>query len=251
MKTLIVAVVLLLGAASAGAQQVNIGDSCYSLNWSGWLSNPDSILVDTCHSTSTHPVVWIKRGYRIDFDSNAVPLGWAPSDSDLEVTWQAIDTTFPDVRSAFQALETKFGAFTLKKIEPDDTSSIGGNARMFWLVFRNYVLFDSIDAAIATIPNIHYNFDWPLVWIGVKKSLEDLSYSLSVYPNPARNMLWIHLNSEFNPISLEVFDALGRVVQKSSVFSGSTDIRIDLSSLISGEYFLRFRNDRIPFIHVK
>ena len=248
MKTLIVAAVLLLGMARAGAQQVNVGDSCYTLNWPSLYSNPDSILVDTCLSDSAHTVFFVKRGSEVEFAVKAISLLWAPSGTDLEVTWESIDTAYPTLRAAFDSIENKFGSFMLKKEFPEDTSSVASQS--FYLIFNTYVLYDSISAAISAIEGVHYYFNWPVILFGVKDS-HDKPIEESIYPNPAGNTLFVHLNGEFNPVSLEVFDALGRIVQKSSAFSGSADVRIDLSNLISGEYFLRFRNDRIPFIHVK
>ncbi|MDP4289440.1 MAG: hypothetical protein Q8922_16115, partial [Bacteroidota bacterium] len=144
MKRFLVPVLLLLGASltasRAEAQHfAHIGDTCLTLNWNGFESNPDSILVDTCLTLpgSSHAVFWVKGRYEIFFDSNAIPLGYGAPDSDLEVEWQAIDTAFPLIRNGFKAIYDSIGPFSLKKRDPSDTGDIGSHG--FYLIFQNYV----------------------------------------------------------------------------------------------------------------
>ncbi len=88
---------------------------CLTLNWNGFSSNPDSIYVDTCLTTHAHPVFWDKGPYFIQFNTDAIKLGYGAPDSDLEVSWEAIDTAFPQLRATFEALANNIGSYTLKK----------------------------------------------------------------------------------------------------------------------------------------
>jgi hypothetical protein len=69
---------------------------------------------------------------------------------------------------------------------------------------------------------------------------EDFSV-LRVRPNPAGDDIWIDLPADAKVRQLEIFDALGRLVQ---VGSNDGTTRIDLHPLPAGTYFIRIRVDR-------
>lgn len=70
--------------------------------------------------------------------------------------------------------------------------------------------------------------------------ISELSYeSLSVYPNPANDVL--NFESKFNG-SAEVIDASGRVVSSATVTNGQN--RLDISELKSGIYLLRLISEQ-------
>src|ERR1017187_9148429 len=108
-KTAIIAAMILLGAASAGAQsRWGIDTTCLSLwfnekyfgpGYNG-LYNPDSVMLDTC-PPPYNPEVWIHRGIHL-----FVPLWmpWAPPDTILEVPWTDVDTLYIDFHAAFQRI---------------------------------------------------------------------------------------------------------------------------------------------------
>jgi hypothetical protein len=76
--------------ASAG-----VGNSCLTLNWNGFSSNPDSIYVDACLTTHRHPVFWDKGPYSILFDTDAIHLGYgekAKEHNDFPQSMASYDT---------------------------------------------------------------------------------------------------------------------------------------------------------------
>ena len=79
--------------------------------------------------------------------------------------------------------------------------------------------------------------------VDIINSVSDLwSADLKVFPNPAHSALMLHLEPSPEPLRADISDANGRVLQ-SQVFSGWTnEIRIDVSGLAAGMYFLRLTN---------
>ena len=64
--------------------------------------------------------------------------------------------------------------------------------------------------------------------------------SLQVFPNPATDELTIQLNANnAHPSTIAIFNVAGRTVLIQEATAGRSDIRLDVSSLQSGMYFLR------------
>jgi len=75
---------------------------------------------------------------------------------------------------------------------------------------------------------------------GIKK--DEVTWYISVYPNPVQNELKIHFDlKELNDFLLEIQDVTGRImIQESHKNVSSGDIVIlNLSDLVSGVYFLK------------
>lgn len=65
-------------------------------------------------------------------------------------------------------------------------------------------------------------------------------YDLKVYPNPARDYIWVDLKSEqIKMVVLELYDLEGRLVQNTrfNIMEGPT--RVDLNELSASQYILR------------
>lgn len=71
---------------------------------------------------------------------------------------------------------------------------------------------------------------------------ESVSGSLMLYPNPTSGTMNIQLpNDEHGPFNIEIFNALGSLVNESTVSRSNTFI--DLSNQSNGTYFIRLRKD--------
>jgi hypothetical protein len=70
-----------------------------------------------------------------------------------------------------------------------------------------------------------------------------VSAALSLYPNPAYEVL----NLSFPPVknigSVEVFTTEGKKLYASTLQKGNTNSAIDLENFPSGIYLLRYKND--------
>lgn len=79
---------------------------------------------------------------------------------------------------------------------------------------------------------------------GIAK-IENRLDEIKLFPNPAENELFISIRSAIaEPTQITVFDQQGRRVKVvDTYFDGSSDIKIDLSSLQQGYHFLSVRNN--------
>jgi len=69
-------------------------------------------------------------------------------------------------------------------------------------------------------------------------------YTLNVYPNPARDYIWIDLTSEqINTVVLELYDLEGRLVYNTRFDIVEGPARVDLQELSASQYILRVVNE--------
>jgi len=72
----------------------------------------------------------------------------------------------------------------------------------------------------------------------------DILPSISLYPNPAHNILYVTSNAEMICESVEVYDVYGR---KTRLFNGdmalSTSLKLDVSGMPRGVYILNLRTN--------
>lgn len=76
--------------------------------------------------------------------------------------------------------------------------------------------------------------------LALSLDLEDIG--LSVYPNPSSKELRMEINKNFSKAQYQLIDIQGRVVKEEKVFSKS--LKIDISSLPTGTYFLHTTKDQ-------
>ncbi len=251
MKIAIFAVLVLLATTGRAGAQQNLPDTCLTLNWNGFEMNPDSIYVDTCLTTHAHPVFWDKGPYFIQFDTNAIKLGYGAPDSDLEVSWEAIDTAFPQLRATFEALANNIGSYTLKKIGPDDTSALNLGSQEFYLKFSNYVSNDSVTSYLSqdsmlTFLLISY---FALDGGSVVAPTPNKSTPIQLFPDPASGQLNVVLNGSAIGTRVELIEMMGRVVQTYVQSEGAEMIVLPLNDLPSGCYIIRVGTSERFFIH--
>ena len=79
------------------------------------------------------------------------------------------------------------------------------------------------------------NFGWNIIDAGLDCStlgIDDIeSYSVFIYPNPTKNILYLEGN--LNPVNISIYDLLGK-----KVISTNNTNRIDVKSLTKGVYFI-------------
>jgi len=243
-KTAIIAAMLLLGAARAGAQV----DSCLCI-WGAADSNawwnPDTVMVDTCKShmgfpPSSNEYVYSKH-YVLVFHYAVIKLDSVSSDSVLTVPWTYIDTSYTQFRIICKELAATYNGLWFTKLHPSvgDSLEIGYND--FELSIGVYALVDSIEDTLG--PNLlGANFMQTLFFnsptirdFGVQPTPAAQPYQL-IFSDPSH----VFLRGLKVRTSYTFFDQLGRVISSNELDPGNY---IDFSPLTSGFYILRLEGD--------
>ena len=79
------------------------------------------------------------------------------------------------------------------------------------------------------------------------ESLEELSSSISVYPNPANDRLYIETQTLTQTLTIEIYDVYGRH-QVTETPSRQDGLSIDVSNLTSGVYFVKIATENGTFV---
>jgi hypothetical protein len=81
----------------------------------------------------------------------------------------------------------------------------------------------------------------PDVSPGLKESEEGiLKQAVSIYPNPAKDQLYIEVNDKYDRIQYSVFNISGNLVQSGKIKNNTRSI--DISKLVSGTYLFEFKD---------
>ncbi len=63
-------------------------------------------------------------------------------------------------------------------------------------------------------------------------------HELSVFPNPAHDVLYVQLSESLNPGTIELINVFGEIVLKTEISGGTQNFRLDVEDLIPGIYYL-------------
>ena len=77
------------------------------------------------------------------------------------------------------------------------------------------------------------------------ESIEELSSSISVYPNPVNDKLYIE--TEFEVEEVVVYDMFGRC-QVTETPSHQGNLSIDVTDLTGGVYFVKVATENVTFV---
>ena len=80
---------------------------------------------------------------------------------------------------------------------------------------------------------------------------EDLSDKVGVYPNPVRDNFTILSDVDLNGASLQIVNALGKVVDSRSIMSNDNAYNIDASGLADGTYFIKVLTKQGDYLNKK
>jgi len=74
---------------------------------------------------------------------------------------------------------------------------------------------------------------------------------ISVYPNPTNDVLMVQVNSLLKQdLELSLIDLQGKLIDKKTIFQGSTIAYFDVSTLYKGIYFLKTNAGQVLEVHV-
>jgi hypothetical protein len=199
-------------------------------------NNPDSVKIDICSSSPTYNLMYGKRWFYVWFTHYVINLPQAPADTLLEVSWSAIDTVYPALRSAFADLETKYGTLYLKKYAPNWVDSTHNVSHIYHLRFDQYVCIDSVLNDIGLIQGLtkYHFFPYPVYMLNVLDE-QKTPPILFLYPNPATSILNIS-RYDGEPIHrIVVLDLTGKTILEKQ-FEGQTEVVLDIHFLPNAAY---------------
>jgi hypothetical protein len=204
--------------------------------------NPDSVMIDTCGGLRQ---MFAKRMFRIVFDYYAIfPTNVTTHDTILEFSWNAIDSSFPAIRSAFHYLDTHWGGLHLLKPHAQISDTADITRRVFGLTFDNYVPVDSIVAYLSTVSQFTIQFvSKPGVITGVNTPRPPMGAQLQIYPNPSRDWIWFEMPSKKTPASIELHDIGGRKMHVPFIAEKNGHVSMDIHLLPEGVFVVSTGNE--------
>ena len=69
------------------------------------------------------------------------------------------------------------------------------------------------------------------------------NYNVSIYPNPANDYLIINTATNEN-LKIEIYTIKGQSVMSTEYSNNASEMRVDISQLRAGMYFIRIANDQ-------
>jgi len=152
------------------------------------------------------------------------------------------DTTITDQQSMILGIIGDEGFSYLWNTGSDESYiEVSGNAagvgdHTYWLLVTDSNSCENSDTVIVSV--MHVN----------AIPYSQMNRSIQVYPNPGVDILHVHLQGiAEEKLSIEVFDRLGNVLisENHRAISGETDLKLDISVLSPGVYFVRILGEKI------
>jgi|GEM_PF-4161386 len=224
-------------------------------SWSEGSYNPDSVLFDRCEYSPTYLNIFAKKYYSVALPPNYYPF--EPMINYLEEKGvDDISNNYPEFKAQCQQIQQELGTMYFTRRPPFMCDASDGDIlRSPYLIiyFENY---QNVDSTIQLLNNTiesatdviyYYRAMTPL-------SVEENKYDNSkphVYPNPATDYIDIAVagNRSINDV-VNVYDVLGNVVLSTSAGTPSEGghIRLDVSGLAAGVYFVRVGGKMYDFV---
>ncbi len=184
-----------------------------------------SISVRTTYAGST---VAVTPGPAV---SGTYPLGYFKEDYQYNTT----STLTPDY------LDDHNGRFCVTPEYPAGTYCYFATVTNAWNSAYPYVVGPTfygtkVAAKVTSIGEATTTYTLPT---GISKNtIKD--FNVMVFPNPASDMIMVQLNNLTKEnVSIELYDMSGKLVQKTSVYQGSTTAYIDLKMIYDGQYIVK------------
>lgn len=155
-------------------------------------------------------------------------------------------TTAQEFNSSYFSVERSF--------DGTNFTTLGNvNAKVNSSVQSNYLYSDNMLLTLNFLPStIFYrlkmvNIDGSYTYSEIRTVSNKVSFSVSLYPNPANDNLNVIINAAQNEtIQMEVLNMDGKIIvsTSSSIVVGTTTKNINVSSLSSGTYFIKIETGK-------
>ena len=238
-------------------------DSCLILAEEKFKSidaNPDSVMIDTCECSDIHWTdckhLYSKQWYEITFPIGAIHLPAYPPDTTILITWEDVDTNFQDIRNGLYNMQNIFGNYILKKVYPQTSDSTKLGSRFFHVKFNNYIKIDSVVNYLKSISGIESGYRLRIIqYPDDVNDNNDVKFT-EIFPNPVSDYIEIKIEDKLSESSklsesfqIQIFDIYGkRITNLTPTLSKGEGVRIDVSLLPNGIYFLRIGTEVRKFV---
>lgn len=180
------------------------------------IGQPDYLMTPEIHSTTNMNISFDYSTYGGAQASSSFRVGYSSNDNISNFTWLETVTVAEDITgfnrySANIPSGTKYIAIQATEI---------GSFTYFIYQYPNYVLLDNI--AIAEGDGI-----------------DDITNTVSIYPNPANNSVNVNATSNINMV--EVFNMMGQRV--AVINANDTNVQINTTALNNGMYMMRITTE--------
>jgi photosystem II stability/assembly factor-like uncharacterized protein len=184
-------------------------------------------------------------GYRYDnylphvFRSTDGGGNWQDISGDLPETPANDIIVDPSLDSTLY-LATDFGVFV--------TRNLGQNWAMLGDNLPNVPIVDlrfhqpTRTLVAATYGRSMYTFSVDQL-VGIKPELTGDNNAFSIFPNPAKDRIWINIPGSDKDLQYQIFNMKGEMVLKGIYTGDSRSVRIDLTDLSDGEYLFKLYDD--------
>ena len=209
--------------------------------------NPDSVKVDTCSNSPTFRKWYSRKGFLVGM--TFYPISPKPIPPGSKKTWRDIDSQYISIKNSFQALENKFGIFSIRREYENSKDSIELASCVFILDFSNYLLVDSVLYYLRNIDSVMgaYLQNEPL-YSSVEN--EYIKNSFIISPNPASDFIEIEippLEWGLGGVSAIIYNIFGQIVLSVGAIL-ELPSRVDVSTLVPGLYFVRLGDKVTKFV---
>lgn len=242
-KILLLAVIYI--ACFANAKAYFPPDSCLQVvpNITGFISNPDSLMWDTCGIKSLSNL-YTNRGYVVEFKYNIIPRNYVTNWDSTEVhSLGDILPMYSWIKDSLLTLTPSLGTFTLVDEGLDRPDTTASYPRSFYLKFnRTHNLSNAVDSIkrFSFILGVYHSI-LKIATGGINES--DRKENVEIFPNPAKNEILINLKDQLPPKEIQIVDEKGHLVLQTEFKE-----KINVSNLSRGVYFVKINNKIEKFI---
>lgn len=221
-------------------------DSCLQVvpNISGSISNPDSLMWDTCTTIKDYRNLFGKSEYSVVFKYNIIPRNYITVIDSVNIyTLTNILPQYSWIKDSLITLSSTLGTFTILDrymITPDTTLT---NSRVLYLKFNQIHNLKNCADSILKLSFVDEVISKSLKILNKINNSEINIENLLIEPNPVNNEILISYQGENPPTELAILDEKGRVYLQTKFNN-----RIDVSFLPSGIYFMKVNNQICKFI---
>jgi hypothetical protein len=190
------------------------------------------------------------------FDVKVFNIPAYDPDTLIELTWRDVDSlSYPEIKDSLKSIEQLYGKYKLVKNNPEYTEPEIGQD--FFIYFENYVNGVNVEKKFRAIPHTDCDF---LGGITKINSINEINNSekmdFIISPNPANEYIEIDVGANCNVplqnVQFQIYNVYGECVANlTPTLSKGEGVRIGVSGLADGIYFLRIGNETQKFVVIK